>query len=192
VPLPEAKDSDGTLRSARGARLTSSEPQSTEELVELIRQGVTFSGGTVLDGPEGIDQMAEILRGRVHPDFVTVMVSESAGPQEWPGLDGFKEALSDWISPYEAFRLEIDEVVVEDDKIVFLARQIATTKHGGVEVETESTSVWWVEGGLITEVGFYLDRLAGLKAAGLDPHRRPRGSRASEARGLRRGESGPR
>src|SRR5262245_17941674 len=113
--------------------------------------------------------MAEILEGRVHPDFVTEMVSESAGAREWVGLDGFKAALTDWISPYETFRFEIDDAIVREDRIAFLARQIATTKHGGVPVETESSSVWWIEGGLVRQIGFYLDRRAGLKAAGVDP-----------------------
>ena len=119
--------------------------------------------------------MAEILAGRVHPDFVTEMVSESAGAQEWIGLDGFKEALRDWISPYASFRFEIDDAIVKPDRILFLARQVATTKHGGVEVETDSASVWWIEGGLVRQVGFYLDRQAGLQAAGIDPDRQSAG-----------------
>jgi ketosteroid isomerase-like protein len=145
--------------------------QETAELIELIRQGAMFGGGTILDGTEGIDQMVEVLRGNVHPDFVTVMVSESGPPQESLGLEGLKKALSDWISPYEAFRLEIEDAIVKDDKLVFPARQVATTKHGGVEVETESASVWWVKDGLISQVVFYLDQRAALKAAGLDPDR---------------------
>jgi hypothetical protein len=172
--LPEAKDNEGALGSAPGKYTMAGPPQSTEELIELIRQGAAFGGGTVLDGPAGIDQMVEILRDNVQPDFITLMVSESAGEQEFRGIEGFKEALSDWISPYESFRLEIDDVVVVDDRLVFLARQVATTKHGGVEVETESASVWWVEDGLVTQAGFYLDRRAGLQAAGLDPDR-PKG-----------------
>jgi hypothetical protein len=151
--------------------VTPSDQSTTQELIETIRQGAMLGGGMVLDGSAGIDQMVELLQGNVHPDFVTVMVSESAGAQEFRGIEGFKEALSDWISPYASFQLEIDDVVVADDKLVFLARQVATTKHGGVEVETESASVWWVENGLIAQAGFYLDRQAGLQAAGLDPDR---------------------
>lgn len=132
-----------------------------------------FGGGTVLDGPMGIDQMAEILRENAHPDFVTVMVSESAGPRESRGIEGFKEALRDWISPYESFRLEIEEAIVHENKIVFLASQVATTKHDRVDVVTESASVWSIEEGLVSQIGFYLDRAAGLKAAGLDPDRLP-------------------
>jgi hypothetical protein len=59
-----------------------SDTQSTAELIELIRQGAMFSGGSVLEGSEGIDQMAEILRDNVHPEFVTIMTSESGVPLE--------------------------------------------------------------------------------------------------------------
>jgi ketosteroid isomerase-like protein len=144
---------------------------STQELIEMIRRGAMLGGGAVLDGPAGIDQMAELLRGNVHPDFVTVMVSESAGSQEFRGIEGFREALSDWISPYESFRLEIEEGLIEGDKLVFLARQVATTKHGAVEVETESATVWSVEDGLVRQAAFYLDRQMALEAAGIDPDR---------------------
>ena len=60
---------------------------------------------------------------------------------------------------------------MSEDKLVFLARQVATTRHDGVEVETESASVWWAEDGQIRQAAFYLDRRAGLEAAGIDPDR---------------------
>ena len=170
-----AKDSRGTLGSAWGDFVTSTGSQSTKELLEMISQGAMFGGGTIFDGTAGIDRMVEVLRDNVHPGFVTVMVSESAGPQESYGIEGFKDALTDWISPYVAFRLEVEEVIVEDDKLVFLARQVATTKHAQVDVETESASVWWVKDGKISQAGFYLDRSAGLKAAGVDPDRQAGG-----------------
>ena len=147
------------------------EAQGTAELIESIRRGAMFSGGTVLEGSEGIDQMTALLRDNAHPQFVTVMTSESGIPREFKGVEGFREALSDWISPYESFRLEIDEVIPLDDGIVFLARQVATTKHDEVVIETASATVWWLEDGMISEARFYLDRRAGLEAAGLDPDR---------------------
>jgi hypothetical protein len=147
------------------------ESRSTAELIDLIRQGVMFSGGTVLEGNEGIEQMTTLIRDNVHPEFVTIMLSESGVAQEYSGVDGFREALSDWISPYERFRLVVDETIPLDDRIVFLARQVATTKHDGVEIETPSASVWWLEDGLVRQASFYLDQRAGLHAAGLDPNR---------------------
>jgi ketosteroid isomerase-like protein len=96
------------------------------------------------------------------------MTSESAATTEWRGVEGFKEALSDWISPYETFRLEIEDVIIQEDKLIFLARQVATTRHAAVEVATESATIWWLEDGLIRQAVFYLDQKAALRAAGLD------------------------
>jgi ketosteroid isomerase-like protein len=151
--------------------VTSGDQQSLDELAALIRKGEVFGGGSILDGPAGIDQMAEVLREMAHPDFITVMVAEIGPPGEAAGVEGFKELLHDWISPYEKFRLEVEDVLAKDDKLVFLARQVATTRHGGVEVSTESASVWWQREGLISQAAFYLDRRAGLRAAGIDPDR---------------------
>src|SRR5262245_3041239 len=119
--------------------------------------------GTVIEGPEGIEFMAEILRDRAHQDFVTLMTSEGAVTTTWEGIDGFREALTDWISPYESFRLEIDDVIVQEDKLIFLARQVATTRHAGVEVVTESATIWSLEDGLIREAVFYLNQKVALK-----------------------------
>jgi ketosteroid isomerase-like protein len=148
-----------------------SEPQSNDELIELIRHGAAFSAGTVMDGHELFGQIEALLAVRAAPDFVTVMHSESA-VQEYDGLAGFREALTDWMSPYERFRLAIEEVLVEGNKVVFLVRQLARTHHQSVEIETPSASVWWLVDGRVKQAVFYLDQQAGLKAAGIGPDRR--------------------
>jgi len=69
----------------------------------------------------------------------------------------------------------LDEVIQLEDKLVFVVRQIATTLHSSVEVETPSAAVWWFEDGRVRQAAFYLDRQAGLKAAGIgSPDRPPR------------------
>ena len=149
------------------------QPHSLDDLVQLIRRGDLFGGGTVLEGQEGIglSLMESVLEEWAEPDFVTVMHSESA-VQEYQGIAGFREALTDWMTPYERFRLAIDEVIVKDDKLVFLVRQLARTKHQGVEIETPSASVWWSRGGRLNQAVFYLDQHSALKGAGGDPARR--------------------
>ncbi len=139
---------------------------TTAELAALISEGGPFSAGSSLTGDELIESIGELLRYNAHPEFVTVMTSESV-TQDYPGVEGFEEAWTDWLSPYEGFRIELDEVIQLDDKLVFLVRQIATTRHSSVEVETPSAAVWWLEDGKIRQAGFYLDRRAGMKAAGL-------------------------
>jgi hypothetical protein len=142
----------------------------TSELAALISQGGPFSTGSSVTGEQIVESVTEVLRQFAHPQFVTVMASESA-TQSYDGIDGFKEAWSDWLSPYAGFRIEFDEVIQHGDTILFLVRQVATTQHNAVEIETPSASVWWLEDGQIRQAGFYLDRRAGMTAAGYDPDR---------------------
>jgi ketosteroid isomerase-like protein len=145
---------------------------TTAELMELISRGGPFSPGAVVDGDEMIQAVTELLRHNAHPEYLTVMVSESVS-NDYSGVDGFREAWSDWISPYEGFRIEVDEVLKLEEKLVFTVTQIATTRHSGVEVETSSAAVWSFEDGLVHQAAFYLDRQAGLKAAGIAAPDRP-------------------
>jgi hypothetical protein len=139
---------------------------TTAELMELISEGGPFSAGRTLEGGEMVEIVTELLRHNAHPDYVTMMVSGSQ-TFDYSGPEGFEEAWTDWLSPYESFRVELDEVIRLEDKLVFAVRQIVTTRHSSVEVETPSAAVWWFEEGQIRQAAFYLDRQAGLKAAGL-------------------------
>jgi hypothetical protein len=147
---------------------------STAELIELISEGGPLSPGTALQAEEMIEAVSELLRHNAHPEYVTLMVSEAV-TQNYAGPEGFKEAWEDWITPYESFRVELDEVIRLEDKLVFTVRQIVTTRQSSVEVETPSAAVWWLEDGWIRQAAFYLDRRAGLKAAGMVSPDRPPG-----------------
>jgi ketosteroid isomerase-like protein len=147
---------------------------TAEELGALIAQGGPFAPGSAMQGEEMIEAVGELLRHNAHPEYTTLMVSE-ATTQTYEGPEGFREAWSDWVTPYEGFRIEMDEVVTQEDCVLFVVRQIATTREGGVEVETPSAAVWWLEDGMIRQAAFYLDRRAGMKAAGVDPDRQQRG-----------------
>ena len=154
--------------------VTQSESPDIHDAEDLVSTGIAPGPGTVLTGQQWIEEIAAALEEAAAPDFLTVLTSESE-TREFQGVSGFREAIGDWISPYGEFRVTIDDVIAKDDKLVFLATQIATTRHGGVEVETESASVWWVRDDQVAQIVFYLDRRAALKAAGLDPDRLPGG-----------------
>jgi ketosteroid isomerase-like protein len=150
----------------------SSDPRTTEQLAELIREGMVPSVGTTMDGEQMINLIAEILNMAAHREFVTVMVDQSGRATEYPGIAGFREGLGDWISPYDEFRLTIDEVIpASESALVFLVTQGGVTKHGGVEVESPGATVWWLEDGAIRQAVFYIDQRAALRAAGIDPDR---------------------
>jgi ketosteroid isomerase-like protein len=141
---------------------------TTAELIELISRGGAFAPGSSVEGDEMIEAATQVLRHNAHPEYLTLMVSKSV-TNDYRGVDGFREAWSDWISPYDGFRIEVEDVLTLEDKLVFIVRQIATTRQSEVEVETSSAAVWWFEEGRVRQAAFYLDRQAGLKAAGIDP-----------------------
>ena len=140
--------------------------------MSLVRNEGPFTPGSSVEGDEMLERISELLEYAAHADYVTVMASEAV-TQDYAGPDGFREAWSDWLTPYERFRVVFDEVIELDEKLVFLVRQVVTTRHSSVEVETPSASVWWFEDGRIRQAGFYLDRQSGLKAAGMSAPDRP-------------------
>jgi ketosteroid isomerase-like protein len=140
--------------------------------MQLIGDEGPFAAGSVMEGEQMIQAVTELLRYNAHPEYVTLMVSEAV-TNDYAGPEGFREAWEDWISPYESFRVELDEVIRLEDKLVFTVKQIVTTRQSSVEVETPSAAVWWFEDGQVRQATFYLDRQAGLKAAGLSPPDRP-------------------
>jgi hypothetical protein len=146
------------------------DPLTTAQLAALIGERGPFAPGMSIEGDQMIEITTELLRQSAHPEFSTVMASESVS-QDYPGVNGFSEAWRDWVSPYESMRIEFDEVIRLEDRIVFLVRQLAKTRHSEVEVETPSAAVWWLDDGRVRKAAFYLDRRSGLKAAGLDPDR---------------------
>ena len=51
--------------------------------------------------------------------------------------------------------IDVEEI---GDNVLTLARQIGTTRHGGVELEQPSAAVWKFRDGKIVRVEFHLDR----------------------------------
>jgi ketosteroid isomerase-like protein len=137
------------------------------EILDQVTSGLDLGPGTILEGQEMIDLIEGVLRERAHPDYETVMVPKEGPTLNYAGVEGFREAIDDWLSPWEEFHFEIEELTPVDDMIVMLVRQVGKTKHGGVEIATESGTIWWIADGSIRRASFYLDRDDVRKAAGI-------------------------
>jgi ketosteroid isomerase-like protein len=145
----------------------------TTAFLKEVTTELEIGAGTVLEGQQMIELIEGLLGERAHPEYETVMVAKAAPPQTYDGVRGFREAMTDWLSPWAEFRFEVEEVIPVDDMLLLLVRQTGMTKHGGVEVTTESGTVWWAPEGRIRRATFYLDRRDALKAAGLAAPDRP-------------------
>lgn len=144
-----------------------SDANDTSALLAEVRSELELGPGTILGGREMIDSIEGVLRERAHPDYETVMVPKEGPTLNYSGVEGFREAIDDWLSPWAEFRFEIEELIPVDDMIVMLVRQVGKTKHGGVEIATESGTIWWIVDGSIRRASFYLDRDHVRKVAGI-------------------------
>jgi ketosteroid isomerase-like protein len=147
----------------------------SQQDVELVANllPVLFRGNLVegVDDEERLREVEAALAKWAEPDFAWTMV----GPQYAPGQQGFdgrglqefRTAWRDWMTPYESYVIEPDEAIDAGDRVLMLVRQVAKTKTGGVEVENHGAAVVWIRDGRMWKVEFHLDRDAAMKAAGL-------------------------
>ena len=104
------------------------------------------------------------------PDLVTVMIGpDQSFRTEYRGPSGLVEGWRDWLSPYESFRMELEDLIESNEVLVTCVRQFGTPVGGGPELEATGAAVWWVRDGRLVRVEFNLNREAALRSAGLDP-----------------------
>jgi uncharacterized protein len=146
---------------------------STEavEVVEAI-QGVLTSTDVVAALEDPTDQRARrAFMELAEPDVEIAMVGPGyvSARLESTGIDGFIEAWRDWTSPFEAYRIEVEEMIDAGDKVVTLVAMTGTTRTGGAEISAPGAAVWTVVDRRVRSVEFHLDRDVALRAAGLEP-----------------------
>ena len=88
----------------------------------------------VLDDEEAGGRVQQMLAELAEPDFEVVMVGPEYLPRatERTGAEGFREAWLDWTSPFESFRIELEQVIDAGEHVVTLVRQKGRTRTGGV------------------------------------------------------------
>ena len=105
-----------------------------------------------------VDREVEIAR--IGPDYTGEEII-------YVGLDGFQEFWTDWLEPWESFRIETEEFLDAGEKVVQLVRQSGRTKIGDVPIESQGAAVMTFEHGTVTRIEFHLDRDRAMRAAGL-------------------------
>jgi len=102
-----------------------------------------------------------------HPDFECAL--EGPGFRStYQGLDGLREVWLDWLSPWDSYRTEIEELVDLGDRVVALVRDRGKRKDLDHEIELIGASVWTVRDGKIARIEFHPTREAAMAAATSD------------------------
>jgi hypothetical protein len=117
-----------------------------------------------VDPEAGMDagQMMELfesgLRQTGDTEFEVAMIGAGQTRDDYRGLEGLREAMADWTSPYSDYRVFVEGVRETNSGYIFLIRQIGRTRHGGVEVENAGAAVFKGEAGSLERIEFHLDR----------------------------------
>ena len=137
---------------------------NAEQISEVL--GPIFVGGEKDVDGELIDEMVGALRPLTDPDLTCVMSGAEHVELTYEGLDGLRRAWGDWLEAFARVRFEVIDVEQVGENVVTLARQIGTTRHGGVEIEQPSAAVWKFRDDNIVRIEFHLDRERAAESAG--------------------------
>jgi ketosteroid isomerase-like protein len=114
--------------------------------------------------PDGTDLVVVFGRagafpseGLVRDDASVRFVSPSA-EMEGTGSEGFYETWQDWLSPWESYRMYVEELLDRGDRVVALVQLVGVTKRDGVEMGHPGATVFRFEGDQIAEIVFTMDR----------------------------------
>jgi ketosteroid isomerase-like protein len=99
--------------------------------------------------------------------FEVRVVLDELGNVARRGPEGLTAMWRDWLSPWDSFRLDVEEFIDAGDAVVVFARVLSRTKHDGVLMEHSPAAIWWILEGKVAAIHFFLDRAAALEAVGL-------------------------
>ena len=131
--------------------------------------GMVRDGGDLGYMEDVVPALTAFLSQLAAPDFVCLMVGGRGQPLAYPGVDGLAEAWREWGEAFESVRAELEGVRESEEHIVIMIRQVATTRHHGVELSQPSAMVLAFEHDRVARLEFHLDRDAALRSAGIDP-----------------------
>jgi ketosteroid isomerase-like protein len=141
-----------------------------EALAPLLAAFPTAESPLTPEDASGIARLTSAIERVAAPDLEGAMIGPDPSFRiEFHGADGLVERWRDWLSPYESFRMDIEDLIESGDVLVTCVRQFGTPTGGGPEVDAESAAVWWLRDDRLVRVEFHLDREAALRSAGLDP-----------------------
>jgi ketosteroid isomerase-like protein len=140
------------------------ERMSNAERLLAMLQPLFPDGETLIDEPF-VDRMVAALEDLTTDDLVTVMSGAENFEATYEGLDGAREAWSEWLDAFAEVRFAFEQAQDVGENVIVFVRQIGTTRHGEVEIEQPSAAVWKFRDGRVARIEFHLDRELARKSA---------------------------
>ena len=130
----------------------------SEENVELVRDSfAAWERGDL-----------EWLDRHTDPEVEIAQPPNLPGTSTYTGKEGLREALRDWPSQWEDFRIALVETTALDQgRVLAMTRQVGRGKGSGVEVEADFAFLFTVRQGKLVRWQMFTGREEALEAAGL-------------------------
>jgi ketosteroid isomerase-like protein len=129
----------------------------SEENVEIVRRIYA----------EFVDHPAAVLE-LYAPDFEMDASDTAPDIDVVRGIDEAEALLRAYFNNFQDLRLEIDEVLHDDDRLVVVAmHDIGRIRGSDAEVRNQRFHVWSFRDGKVVRLSAHLDRDQALRAAGL-------------------------
>ena len=85
--------------------------------------------------------VATTLAPMLHSDFEAVVVDALRGEMTYRGFDGLRELWLDWLSPWVAYRTELEEARDLGDRVLLLVHDFGRREGSTREVVLNSATV---------------------------------------------------
>ena len=138
----------------------------TEELLARLLPALPVGDvRAAIDEPEGrLWAISEVAS----PDLETVMIAAGGVVEvEYRGVEGYVEAWREWAEPFDAYRVEMEELRDLPDGALVLIRQWSRPRGTTAEIAGEGAALLRFDGDRLARIEFHLDRSSALRAAGL-------------------------
>jgi ketosteroid isomerase-like protein len=111
--------------------------------------------------------VSAVLSASFAQDFKCVTVGYlEADTENFEGLAGLRDVWLDWLTPWESYRTEVEEVTDLGDEVLVLVRDFGRRAAHAPEVVVSSAAIWTVCDGKVTQITFYAERAKALTDLG--------------------------
>ena len=112
---------------------------------------------------------AGILAPHLAQDFKCVAHGYlEADGEDFAGLAGLRYLWLEWLTPWQSYRAEVEDVIDLGDDVLVLVRDFGRRSEETGEIPVASAAVWTLRDGKVVQITFYADRSRALEAAGLE------------------------
>jgi ketosteroid isomerase-like protein len=149
----------------------------SEENVEIVARfypDTSVDISKLMSDKDAMTRYEAPLLPLIHPSFDVILdpgyasLSYATSGRNLQGVDAFREMWRDWLSAWESFRFDVQDLLpLVDSRVLALVDVQARPKTGGVEMSLRLAAIWTLIDGRVSRIQLFLDHDEALKAAGL-------------------------